>query len=132
MKPALGLSCALSPPLAQAGQGANPVHALIQLEQGVLGPQLGLELKVARVCPTDRGLPVLADAFRAVADSIGARDSLIFAGRHSTGVARAGPEPAHALRSPWPDLISAFHGVGSLRARNGLRQYRQARYRPRL
>ena len=114
MKPALSLACTLSPPLAQAGQGANPVHALISLEAGALGPPLGIELKVGRVCPTDRGLPVLADTFRAVADGMGARDSLIFAGRHSTGVARAGPEPAHALRSPWPDLAGAFHGVASL------------------
>lgn len=114
MKTALSLGCTLAPPLAQAGQGAHPVHALITIEPGTLGPPLGLELKIGRVCPTDRGLPVLADVFRAVADGMGARDSLIFGGRHSTGVARAGPEPAHALRSPWPDLAGAFHGLGSL------------------
>ena len=90
------------------------MHGLVSLTTGTPGPPLGLELKVARVCPNDRGLPVLGDAFRALADATGARDSVIFAGRHSTGVARAGPEPVHALRSPWPDLIGAFSGVASL------------------
>jgi len=114
MKAPISVQCVLSPPVAQAGPASSALHGLITLDVGQLGAPLGVELKVARVCPTDRGMPVLADAFRALAESLGARDSVIFAGRHSTGIAHAGPEPAHALRSPWPDLAGALHGLASL------------------
>lgn len=111
----LDLQCAISPPVVTSGASGALSHALIQIRSGTLGPPLGLELKVARVGrPGESGVPVLADAFRALIERRGAKDSIIFAGRHATGVARAGPEPVHALRSPWPDLAAALHGLRSI------------------
>lgn len=111
----LDLSCAVSPPVVTTGASGALSHALIQVRSGALGPPLGLELKIARVGrPGESGLPVLPDAFRALIERRGAKDSIIFAGRHSTGVARAGPEPVHALRSPWPDLAAALNGLRSI------------------
>lgn len=111
----LDLNCAVSPPVVTTGASGALSHALIRVRSGKLGPPLGLELKIARVGrPGDTGLPLLPGAFRELQERRGAKDSIIFAGRHTTGVARAGPEPVHALRSPWPDLASALHGLRSI------------------
>lgn len=115
MRGPLELHCDVAPPTVSAGDSGGLHNMLVRIRSGAFGPPIGLELKIARVGrPGGSGLPVLPDAFKALLANRGALDSIIFAGRHTTGVARAGPEPVHALRSPWPDLASALHGLRSI------------------
>lgn len=111
----LDVHCQVSPPVTQTTASGAPSNILVEVRSGTLGPPIGLELKIARVGRSgDRGLPVLPDAFQQLLSKRGAKDSFIFAGRDGTGAARAGPEPEHALRSPWPDLASALNGLRSI------------------
>lgn len=115
MRGPLDLQCDVAPPTVSAPESGGLHNVLVRLRSGTLGPPIGLELKIARVGrPGGSGLPVLPDAFARLLEQRGALDSIIFAGRHATGIAHAGPEPVHALRSPWPDLAGALAGLRSV------------------